>query len=61
MGAYEPLPPQPGDLNGDGTINVADILILIGNWGCLAEDCAGDINGDGITNISDLLILIGFF
>jgi hypothetical protein len=61
MGAYEPIPPQPADLNGDGIINIGDILVLIGNWGCLADDCAGDINGDGITNINDLLMLIGLF
>ena len=24
-----------GDVNGDGIVDVADILIVIGNWGCI--------------------------
>ncbi len=31
-----PCAPQPceGDINGDGTVDVSDILTVIGNWGC---------------------------
>lgn len=31
-----PCAPEPceGDVNGDGIVNVADVLIVIGNWGC---------------------------
>ena len=45
------------DLNADGSVNVHDILILIGEWG--ASDSIADLNGDGIVNIHDLLILVG--
>jgi len=31
-----PCAPEPceGDVNGDGIVNVADVLLVIGNWGC---------------------------
>jgi hypothetical protein len=50
-----------GDLNGDGVVNVSDLLILLGNWGpCEAgSNCPADLNGDGEVNVSDLLILLG--
>jgi T5SS/PEP-CTERM-associated repeat protein len=57
----EPLPPQiPGDLNGDGVVNVSDLLILLGNWGpCVdCDKCVGDLNDDCIINVSDLLELL---
>ena len=50
-------PSIPGDVNGDGVVNVEDILLLIGAWG--SNDPAADINGDGVVNVVDLLILIG--
>ena len=43
------------DINGDGAVNVDDMLKIIGEWGC--RDCPRtDINQDGITNVDDLLI-----
>jgi hypothetical protein len=47
----------PADLNGDGLVNVADLLILFDNWGACNDDCTGDLNGDGVVNVADLLIL----
>jgi hypothetical protein len=46
-----------GDTNEDGTVNVADILQLIGAWGPCAG-CNEDLNGDGNVNVADLLDLI---
>ena len=51
-----------GDVNGDGTVNIADVTALItkvlrGNTN--ASDCpAGDLNGDGTLNIADVTSLI---
>ena len=55
VNSYIP-PPCPGDLNDDGTINVADLLIIMESWGPGNGD--GDINGDGNVNVADLLILM---
>jgi hypothetical protein len=45
----------PEDLNGDGLVNTADLLILLGNWG---QAGIGDIDGSGTVNAADLLILL---
>lgn len=44
-----------GDFDGDSTVNVHDLLILIGHWGT----ASGDLNGDQTTTVSDVLVLIG--
>jgi len=46
----------PGDLNGDGIVNAADLNILLAAWG--TDDPIADINGDGIVNAADLNILL---
>ena len=51
------VPDCPGDFNGDGTIDVNDILHLIGAWG--GPD--GDLDGNGTTDVDDLLTLIALF
>ena len=50
----------PEDLNGDGVISVADILVVLGQFGCNL-DCNVDINNDGSTNVQDILILLAAF
>ena len=51
-------PTIPGDVNGDGVVNVNDILAVMDAWGpCIA--CPADLNGDGIVNVVDLLEVVG--
>jgi hypothetical protein len=45
----------PGDLNGDGAVNAADLAALLGNWG---GSGLGDIDGDGSVGASDLAALL---
>lgn len=45
----------PGDLNGDGAVNGADLGILLSNWG---GSGAGDLDGNGIVDGADLGVLL---
>jgi hypothetical protein len=45
------------DLNGDGAVNVHDLLSLIGMWGACTS-CSADLNSDNVVNVLDLLLLI---
>ena len=52
-----PLTGPPGDLDGDGMIDGADLTILLGLWG--SGDPGGDIDGNGLVEGNDLAILLG--
>jgi hypothetical protein len=47
-----------GDVNGDGIVNVVDILAVVNAWG-LCFSCPEDLNGDGVVNVVDLLDVVG--
>jgi hypothetical protein len=52
--------PCPGDADGDGDTDQADLGILLTDWGCddPGNGCAGDLNGDDKTDQADLGILL---
>ncbi len=55
-------PTCASDVNGDGNVNVTDLLAVIGTWGgcpAVPSPCVGDINGDQQVNVTDLLAVIG--
>ncbi|MCI0677016.1 MAG: dockerin type I domain-containing protein, partial [Phycisphaerales bacterium] len=50
-----------GDVNGDGQVNIDDLLALISAWGECPQppaDCPADLNHDGMVNVHDLLTVI---
>jgi hypothetical protein len=47
----------PGDANGDGLANFADILAIIGVWGP-CPGCPEDLNGNGAADFADILEVI---
>ena len=47
-----------GDTNGDLSVDVADLLRVLEEWGC-SQDCTADLNGDSNVDVSDLLTVIG--
>ncbi|WP_306641730.1 S8 family serine peptidase [Sanyastnella coralliicola] len=50
----------PGDFNEDGSVDVADLLIMLGDYGCLAG-CTADMNDDGFVNSTDMLGFLAAF
>jgi hypothetical protein len=55
----------PGDINGDGTVDLSDAIILSGSFLAQPGDSSwnpnADINDDGIVDLSDAIILSGNF
>ena len=49
---WKALPPA----NGDGVVNIADLIEVAQNFGQVGENDA-DINGDGVVNIIDLILV----
>jgi hypothetical protein len=46
-----------GDINGDNTVNIDDLLSVIANWG-MCPGCPADVTGNGVVDIDDLLAVI---
>jgi hypothetical protein len=63
------LTPEPrleyfalGDLDGNGVVDTADLLIVLAEWGPCPDPpdpCPGDVNGDGVVDTEDLLAVLG--
>ncbi|MCH8823797.1 MAG: hypothetical protein IH984_09855 [Planctomycetes bacterium] len=51
--------PVFADLDGNGTVDINDLLILLANWGPCADcnDCPADLNDDCSVSTADLLLL----
>jgi hypothetical protein len=47
--------PMPGDLNGDGDVDLVDLAVLLGAY---HETDEGDVDGDGDTDVADLAALL---
>jgi hypothetical protein len=58
-----PSAPCPGDLDGDGTIGLGDLTVLLSNFGTASgagpED--GDMNADGAVDLTDLTAFLSLF
>ncbi len=48
----------PGDVNGDGSVDGADLGELLGSWGP-CPGCPADLDGNGTVNGGDLGLLLG--
>ncbi|MEY5061385.1 MAG: hypothetical protein RIS45_1306 [Planctomycetota bacterium] len=48
----------PGDFDGNGTVDGADLATLLNNWG---SGGVADLNGDGTTDAADMSILLNNF
>ena len=50
-------PSECPDINGDGYVNVTDLLAVIDQWG--QTDSPADVTGDGVVDVTDLLEVVG--
>ncbi len=61
-GGYEHRYGLNGDINGDGTVNVLDLMLVGQNVGAMPlSQPQADINGDGLVNILDLILVTNMF
>jgi hypothetical protein len=51
----------PGDVNGDGCVDDADLLAVLFAFGCSTGCGVEDINGDGVVDDADLLEVLFHF
>jgi hypothetical protein len=53
-------PSNPADINGDGMVDVLDLLAVILEWGeCVdPNDCPADVNADGAVDVNDLVLVV---
>ena len=50
----------PQDINGDGNVTVADVLLILGEFGC-TTNCTADVDGDGAVTVGDVLDVLSAF
>ena len=57
---YEENPSLPGDVNGDGTVDIADVNVVINAMLGKEENACADVNADGTVDIADVNAVINF-
>ena len=50
-----------GDVDGSGSVDVADLLEVIAGWGPCSGDCPADVTEDGVVDVSDVLLILAAF
>ena len=56
--AFAAVPFAPGDVEGNGTVGVGDVLALIDAWGPCDPPCLQDLDANGSVDVDDLLIVL---
>ena len=54
-------PPITADVNGDGNVNILDLVLVAYDLGNTGANLAADVSGDGVVNILDLVLVAGMF
>lgn len=57
-----PCAPCPADVNGNGAIDVADVLTVLSEFGCSSGcNALTDLDGDGAITVADVLAVLSAF
>lgn len=58
--SWDVLVTQPGDVDGDAVVDIADFLIVLAEWGSCQDcgNCPADLDGDCNVGVVDLLIVL---
>jgi hypothetical protein len=57
-----PVPPLPGDANGDGKVDINDLTIVLAHYGRSGMIWSqGEFTGDGTVDINDLTIVLAHY
>ena len=58
LGAYESQdavePACTGDVDGNATVDLDDLVTVLGAWG-VCDGCSADLDGDGVVDFADLI------
>ncbi len=52
-------PKNPADVNGDGIVNILDLILVAQGFG--TNETEADVNGDGVVNVFDLVFVANQF
>ncbi len=59
--ASYPVDVNRADVNQDWTVNLSDIIMVLGRWGAVGCSCREDVNQDGKVNLIDLKLILDFW
>jgi len=48
----------PGDANGDGIVDFADLSVVLTQFGQMGPDLEGDLDGNGVVDFADLSLVL---
>ena len=58
---FDDIVAQPADVNGDGVVNIFDLVSVVSHLGKQGQNLVEDVNRDGIVDIRDLVFVAGMF